>query len=100
MLRTVELSGGEEYLSQLVLASVVPNTAGLYVCLVTTSSGGFNFQRSFLTVKQSKRGPSFIPSCCLAYLVAGFKICLKIPPHEISYLRRLFHLKTPPVPLI
>ena len=73
MLRTVELSGGEEYLSQLVLASVVPNTAGLYVCLVTTSSGGFNFQRSFLTVKQSKRGPSLIPSsCCLAYLVAGF----------------------------
>jgi hypothetical protein len=53
LLRTVELST-EEYLSQLVLASVEPSTAGLYVCLVTTSGGGFNFQRSFLSVSPSK----------------------------------------------
>lgn len=102
-----------QYVSQLELASVQPEDAGMYICFVTNIMGGFNYKPAFLTVLSNTDTVFDSPlvlaiSISLAvvtlFILAALIACLvrnraKKPQHEPPDTAEVRHtLICPPLP--
>jgi Immunoglobulin I-set domain/Immunoglobulin domain len=54
------LAAEGQYMSQLELAAVQPEDAGMYICFVTNIMGGFNYKPAFLTVLNTNNNSEFL----------------------------------------
>jgi len=80
--REIPLTSEGEILSQLLLRGVSRGDAGMYVCFVTSTRGGFNYRPAYLTVIPrteslvNESPPVLILVICLSVVVLGILIAI------------------------